>query len=116
MPSPNQLLTQAISRRRLCGNESRGPAFIEAKTQGVASPITQGLIEMRVRTAIEQSSPLDGKRSGLVRRFRIRKEINTQIQKEIPFMSQTETVSQYNDKFNEALQDVGRWLSCAWWS
>ena len=30
-----------------------GPAFIEAKTQGVASPITQGLIEMRVRTAIE---------------------------------------------------------------
>ncbi len=30
-----------------------GPAFIEAKTQGVASPITQGLIEMRVKTAIE---------------------------------------------------------------
>ena len=30
-----------------------GPSFIEAKTQGVASPITQGLIEMRVRTAIE---------------------------------------------------------------
>ena len=31
-------------------------------------------------------------------------------------MSQTETVSQYNDKFNEALQWMGRWLSCAWWS
>ena len=30
-----------------------GPSFIEVKTRGVASPITQGLIEMRVRTAIE---------------------------------------------------------------
>ena len=30
-----------------------GPSFIEVKTQGIASPITQGLIEMRVRTAIE---------------------------------------------------------------
>ena len=33
--------------------ESRQPAFIEVKTLGVASPITHGLIDMRVRTAIE---------------------------------------------------------------
>ena len=30
-----------------------GPSFIEAKAKVVASPSTQGLIEMRVRTAIE---------------------------------------------------------------
>ena len=41
----NSAVSQAIAHE--------GPSFIEAKTQGVASPITQGLIEMRVKTAIE---------------------------------------------------------------
>lgn len=41
----NSAISQAMAHE--------GPSFIEAKTQGVASPITQGLIEMRVRTAIE---------------------------------------------------------------
>ena len=45
---PNDIKTVVV---RAMSHE--GPAFIEAKTQGVASPITQGLIEMRVRTAIE---------------------------------------------------------------
>jgi len=33
--------------------EQRQPAFIEVVTEAVPSPITQGLVEMRIRTAIE---------------------------------------------------------------
>ena len=46
--TPNDIVP-AIQKAK----EKNAPAFIEVKTQGVMSPITQGLVEMRTRTAIE---------------------------------------------------------------